>query len=141
MENNILGDLVESKAPKAPVESRAKTVLMYIDPVSTDGGLWTNGTLMVGEVEVSREEASDIRRRLDEYAEVKAKLNDKDGRIHVREKNKDIITSKFCADPHEYAGKAGYTPELGTLDRRDWIAQTKEFQEYFKKYRTAIFSR
>jgi hypothetical protein len=95
---------------------------------------------MVGEVEVTESEARDIKRRLEEYAEVKAKLNDIDGRVHVREKNKDVIISRFCADPHENTGRKGFTQELGNLDVRDWIAQTDAFKKYLKEYRYALYN-
>jgi hypothetical protein len=116
-------------------------ITLFIDPVSTDGGLITNGKLMVGEVTVSRNEATDIRRRLDEYAEIKAKMNDLDGRVFVREKNKDVIISKFCADPRDNAGRGNFSFELGLLDSRDWTAQTSEFQDYLKSYRKNLYGR
>jgi hypothetical protein len=116
-------------------------ILMFIDPKQTDGGLVTNGKLMVGEVSVTREEAKDIRRRLDEYAEIKAKLSDIDGRVHVREKNKDVIISKYCAEPRENAGRASFSYEYGLLDQRDWAAQTPEFQEWLKNYRKNLYGR
>lgn len=120
--------------------SQGAKVMVNIDPKATDGGLWTNGQLMVGKVMVSEDEANDILRRLDEYSEVKAKMSDIDGRVHIREKNKDVIIAKYCADPREVSAKA-FNYELGTLHPLDWEAQTPEFREYLKSYRQNLYGR
>jgi hypothetical protein len=138
MENNI--DQLDEPQTNLTPKPGEDMVLINIDPKLTDGGLWTNGKLMVGKVKVPESVANDIQRRLDEYAEIKAKLTDIDGRVVVREKNKDVIIAKFCADPREVSAKA-FSYQLGTLDPIDWDAQTPEFQEYLKSYRMNLYGR
>lgn len=117
-----------------------KMVTIFVNPRETDGGLWTNEKLIVGEYTCSENEANDIRRRLEEYAEVKAKMNDIDGRVHIREKNKDNIIARFCADPREQNPKQ-FSYELGTLHPLDWEAQTPAFRDWLKNYRKNMYGR
>jgi len=123
----------ETKAPG----NQEVLVEIMIDPVATDGGLYTNERRMVGKVKVSRDEADDIMRRLQEYAEVKNKLHNPNQKIRL--KNHSVIEQLYLADPAENSFKPGWTAEYGLLDPWQWQWLTPIAQKQLKDLRYNLF--
>jgi hypothetical protein len=114
-----------------------KKIRIYIDPKLTDGGFTTNGRRLVGYIEVDEEEAEDLKRRLEEYAEVKERLHNPSAKVTI--KNSFVIEQLYLADPATNRNKPNWTDEYGLLDPWQWNKLPKEFQEELKARRYALY--
>ena len=114
-----------------------KKIRIYIDPKLTDGGFTTNGRRLVGYIEVDEEEAEDLKRRLEEYAEVKERLHNPSAKVTI--KNSFVIEQLYLADPATNRNKPNWTDEYGLLDPWQWNKLPKEFQEELRERRYALY--
>ena len=130
-------NISESKNAEKEISKETKKIRIYIDPKLTDGGFSTNGRRLVGYVEVDEEEAEDLKRRLEEYAEVKERLHNPSAKITI--KNSFAIEQLYLADPATNRNKPNWTDEYGLLDPWQWHKLPKEFQEELKARRYALY--
>lgn len=126
-------DISESKN----AEKETKKIRIYIDPKLTDGGFTTNGRKLVGYIEVDETEAEDLKRRLEEYAEVKERLHNPAAKVTI--KNSFVVEQLYLADPATNRNKPNWTDEYGLLDPWQWSKLSKEFQEELKARRYALY--
>jgi hypothetical protein len=123
----------ETKAP----QTEEMLVEMIIDPVATDGGLYTNEKRYVGRVKVPAHVADDLMRRLEEYAEVKNKLHNPNQKVRI--KNHDVIEQLYLADPSQNSFKPGWTNDYGMLDPWQWQHLTPAAQSQLKELRKNLY--
>lgn len=131
---------VEEPEVKSP---EPELVEIYISPKDTDGGLYnlggTNGqdTRLVGYIKVTKEEARDIQRRVEEYKETKEHFQD--GRTRVRCKSSEVLRKQYMADPGANSRKKNWTDRYGLLDPQEWQYLTDGFKRELKRERHQLY--
>lgn len=126
-------------APEVTLERKdiEEMVTIIIDREMTDGGLITNGKLMVGEMTLPRHVAEDLQRRQEEYFETKKKLTNKD--VTVRMKSDAQKESLFLADPEINQNKATFNRDYGLLGAKEWSYCSETFKQHLLEQRKQMY--
>ncbi len=132
----MIKETENTSEPKNTEETKSK-IRIYIDPTETDGGLITNDKLLVGYIDVDKEQADDILRRLAEYREIKQKYHDRAQKLTI--KNSNVIEQMFLADPATNRNKVAWTDEYGMLDPWQWEKLPRQFKKELKEKRKALY--
>jgi hypothetical protein len=117
--------------------SKEPLVEIIIDRDMTSGGIRINGKLYVGRVKVTKDQADDLLRIQEEYAETMKKIFNPN--ISVRMKNDFQKEALFLADPAENEGKKGYTRDYGLLPLREWSFCSDVFKEHLLELRMQYY--
>lgn len=119
--------------PQDPSEK----VIFVVDRDMTDGGIRINGKRYVGEVTVTRDMMTDLKRIQEEYFETKKKLFDPS--VKVRMKSDFQKEMLFLADPKENESKKGFTRDYGLLGATEWSYCSQKLKEHLLAMRKQLY--